>query len=497
MKIKGEFDRKTQSIVDKNNWQFDQIAQIESSDIIKHDDGTVSHLSNCLVSISPVQEKTPFYLFGSVNKSIIANKISIHEAVVNPSVVGDVKKGKLIAEALISDEVLSLALIQQGSETFPCTLSNLGGNVIDINDVIPLDNSVKRSENDTTKTLAKHLGYFEEKMDILKEELTKQKPSKKVTESAIRSMDSHLYNIFNNRDFSSKNLISNLKNDVNSFYFEMDSTISKLDFYRNVESIKLLDYDSPYNHDESYLYWLAKGGFNSLEKMTLNNIFKNIHEKTGNEEALKSITGEESKRATGDLMDGCIEFNTIFGDTQLTDEFNASGQSLEMRIGMATVSESYRVRFEKYRELFRISFSISDLVRLVRGTGEQVINARIVRYANCQVPFVKLQKFLQEDLAIDHEQKTDMSSNSAMINELSVLFGSKSMKKADKEKAIQIMEALRENVIKQSQKEIEKTGIEQSQIANFFEDKLKKELEVRLKGLPPTVAKKALLLLKR
>lgn len=500
MKINGEFkNNKTQSIIDKHNWSVAEREKISSKEVKEHDDNRVSHLSNCLVTVSPIQEKEPFQLFGSLRKSIVANKISIYEALTNPSVIGDVKKGRLIAEAFVSDEVLSRALIEQGSSTLPCTISQLDGTINDITDILPLGNSVDRSTKNANQSGEKTLDMIGKSLNVLSEELSKSRPAKKATEAAIRTIQSAIYNLSANSEYQIETLIENLKSDVNSFRFEMENTIQKLNFYKNVESINLLDYGNTCNYDESFLSWYAKGGFNSMEQMTLVQVLKALHEKENNPKLQKLIENKShrSTRETGDITDGSIEFNTVYGDTSLSDEENLSGRSLEMRIGMATAEEDYKVRFNKYRELFRVSFSITDLVRLMRGTGEQFVSARITRFANQSVPYVKLQKFVKDEVNINHKDTKENNQTYSIFADLKEIFESGSIKKADKEKGIMLINQLNDAVVKQHQKQMDKVKVDQTSVSNIFEDKLRTELEETLKTLPAPVAKKALLLLKK
>ncbi len=500
MKINGEFkNRTTQSIIDKHNWSVDERAKINSKEIKVHEDNRVSHLSNCLVTISPVQEKEPFQLFGSLRKSIVANKISIYEALTNPHVIGDVKKGRLIAEALVSDEVLSRALIEQGSGTLPCTISQLDGTINDITEVLPLGNSVDRNTKNAKESGEKTIKMIADSLQILSQELSKARPAKKVTESAIRTIQSAIYNLSANSEYQIETLIDNLKSDINSFRFEMENTIQKLNFYKNVQNINLLDYENAYNYDESFLAWYAKGGFNSMEQMTLVQVLEALYKKENNPQLKKLIDNksQRSTRETGDITDGSIEFNTVYGDTSLSDEENLSGRSLEMRLGMATAEEDYKVRFSKYRELFRVSFSISDLVRLMRGTGDQFVCGRINRFANQSVPYVKLQKFINDEININHKDTKENNQAYALFSEIKNIFESASIKKADKEKALDLIQRLSDTVHKQHHKQMEKVQNDQHSVSSIFENRLKIELEETLKNLPAPVAKKALLLLKK
>lgn len=500
MKINGEFNnRKTQAIVDKYNWEQDEIARISSDKIIENEDGTVSHLSNCVVTIKPVQEKTPFQLFGSLRKSIVANKISVYEAKVTRNMIGGVKKGRLIAEALISDEALSRALIEQGCGVLPCTISQLDGNVLDLSEVLPVGNSVERNSKFTAKNTQKSIDLIAEALEKLMEETNKARPSKKATQDAIRSLSAHIYNLSANSEYNIETLIENLKSDSNSFRFEMESTIEKLNFYRNVEEIKMLDYTENYQYDESYLYWYAKGRFNSMERMTLGEVLTFLYKQTNNPKVQKMIdkNSETSSRETGDITDGSIEFSTVYGDTSFADEENLSGRSLEMRIGLATAEESYKIRYSKYRELFRISFSSSDLVRLMRGTGDQFVNATITRFAKCSVPFVKLQKFVQEEINLNHKNAPAKQDVEKLFKELKNLFEDTKMKKADKDKARDIITQLSKKVQQQANEQFTQGQEDQERVATLFEERLKKDIEAAMSSLPAPVAKKALLMLNK
>ena len=86
-------------VVEINNWAFDEVKKINSLDV-NDKDGYLSHLSNCIITINPVQFEKPTTLYSAVQKTLTANKILVREALVNKHDRKDIKAGKVLCEVL-------------------------------------------------------------------------------------------------------------------------------------------------------------------------------------------------------------------------------------------------------------------------------------------------------------------------------------------------------------------------------------------------------------
>lgn len=479
--------RHEQKVVDLNNWAFDCVKKIKS-DEVKENGDYLSHLSNCVVSIVPVKNDEAIYLFGEKQKSLTFNKVTIAEALVHKTNPSDIKKGKTLVEYFVSDEALSLAMIHQGGDCQTITFSQLENEMLDLSDIEPITNSVDLGEDNLNSGLKKQQGYMQEALEKLQDELEKARPSQKNLKAIFVTLNSAANNIQGNAKYTTETLAENLTKDINSVDFKIQKTLERLTHYIDAEKVNLLEDHSDSYAEQSYLKWLIGGGMDSMEKQTFQSIIKRIQEVKPSPLLEKAISDysaslKTKSRPLREATDGALSFSTVMGQTRLAHDENIQDKSIEMRLSTCAVSVDYRVRYNINKEILRIAFSPNDLLMLLRSHKDSFILGTMTRFCNQGVPLVYLQESTMESIDLDVQMKGLNDKLKAMCKELQKLTD-KSMKKADKVLAKELVENIEAEIFKTS-KRIQEKGLDtQLQVKGVFEEKLRGKIEKHIKGLP-------------
>lgn len=488
-------NRKEQSIIDSNNFVFDESKKINSKEVIS-ENGHLKHLSNCLITLTPIISEEPFQLFGSKTKSLVANKLVITEALYNEKDHNDIKAGNTILEMLISDETLSKSILQSNSEDTNVTYSNIGGVNVDISDIEKLTNSIDDSEEDLEKDLFKLKGFFIEAKATLYLELDKARPSKKAIESVLISLSSSVGNLKENAEHSVSSLSNNLSKDINSVKMEIFSTIEKLNFYNKAESLKLEYID---DFSESLLYWIANGGFKGLDLTTYIQVLKQI--KNPNENLRDQIDDLETKRdkqkkGEFNIAHGSFAIMQIRGDIPLCNEVGNRGEIIELRFSNGYVRQGYKTRVMSDNEFLRVSISLNDILYLLRGTkNTDFVLGTIGRYARQSVPLVRIKELEEVKVIQDNNFKTSDSHIKVQLNKVKTMLTG-SLKKSERLAAKEELEIL-EAMFHKLKEELSVKGIKaQHELTEQFKTKLETSLKNEFATLPNNLLQKSLTILK-
>lgn len=483
----SQLPRAEQQIVDKNNWAIEQKQRLKSKEIIENGD-YISHLSNCVVSVVPVKSDEAVYLYGSKQKLLTFNKVTISEALVHKENKNDIKKGRSLVEFYVTDENLSLAMINQGGNTCPITFSQLEGESLDLSDIEPVTNSVDLNEMNLEKGIQKQSDYIKEALDGLLSELDKAKPSKKVVNALFVTLSSAANNINENAIYDIHLLSENLTKDINSVNFELQSTIDRLVHYSNSTMVDLLEDMSKDYSTESYLKWFMMGGFQGLEKSLYISILSRLNEKNPNPkvtEYIQSYKNERNqpKRPIGEVYQGALSFNNVMGRTMLAHDENAQERVLELRLQKSYVQKDNRIRYNTTKELLRIAFSPNDLLMLLRGREDSFIMGTMTRYAGEGIELVKLQEYVTETIKLKSSMKGLNNQLQALVEKLHEMFN-KPMKKAEKEQAKTLIAEIEKELEKSSSIIFDQALGNQDKLQKIFEDRLREKIKSSLKGLP-------------
>ena len=484
-------------VVEKNNWVFDEVKKINSLEVTEKD-GYLSHLSNCIITINPVQFEEPTTLYSAVQKTLTTNKILVREALVNKNDRKDIKAGKVLCEVLISDEELSRAFIEQGGDCVPIstiTLNNKHYPILEQDN----NNSLERAKALAEEDVDKHSNYLLEALDNFEKELKKSKPSKKKVKTIATSMKAHSQNLKADIKDSIDVLVEDLNKDINSVKHEVMSTIQKLSFYKDAP-VLTLGYKEE-NNETDYLNWYVNGGFTKEEKQERYTIFKSISERSNNSKLRDYVqtlkNGLESRNRNLKLENGALAINTLRSREVLSDGKNTSNRVIEMRLGLSQSFESHKVEHRLQREYMRIHFSSHDLMLLLRASkDEDFIFGTIKQFTGQTVPFIKLQNFVHEekDIAAKFKGQTDKLEKLVLL--LADKLENGTFKKADKENILSLMSTI-ENVLEETARSLlDSAAKSREEVADVFEDKLKTALQSKLESLPKDLSQKALTILR-
>lgn len=507
-KINKKYGDERDTIVNKNNMIFDQIKKIKSKDIT--DDGKhLMHLSNCAISVEPYQTEEPIYLFGSKQKSIMINKVSVYEALISKDQCKNISKGKPLLEFLISDEMLSTSLIDHNSKTYPISFINIDGNELNVKDI----QKDKTSIESVQLELEEHFLCIKEDIESLiislKEELKKNKVSKKKTNDILSSIQNCIFRLMNDSSYSMHELTDALGKDVNSVLFEINSTIDKLMHYKEPDVLLLGDSQSI--NKDSFLYAYTKGFFNEKEKSIFRDILKDLETHVSGELALKlkeMISSNDPnikplKRKADIINHGTISFMKVANTRELANSKNVSGFALEMRIGVAAQRSKncFSNELTMLKEIMRISFSLNDLMLLVRAKKDSFVLGTISRYAGQSIPLVKIQESILEKENIFSEKVINTIDDPTIelkksVTSLNSVLDTDKILKANKNDALSIIHKIEDNLDSIFDDLIGYTFNEQEKINKVFKTDLKDKIENNLKGLPLNVIDKSLIVLK-
>lgn len=485
--------RHEQRIVDTNNWAFDQTKKISSLDV-QENDGYLSHLSNCVVSVVPVQSDEAVFLFGQKNRTLTFNRVNISEALVNKNDSSDIKKGRTLVEYYVTDQDLSLALINQGGNASTITMSNIEGFELDLEDIRPIINSVNLGDDDLKGGIQKQGQLIKTTLAGINAELDKAKPSKKNVKPLTRTLKSAIYNLVSNAEYSTKTLSENLTVDVNNLDFEIKTTINRLSHYQSSLTVNLLENKEADYIPDSYLKWVIEGRFNELDKQSFYSLLERLNEKRPNEKLQSMIkdykdNNKFKRRELRDATDCVLSFNTVMGRGQLAHESNSSDKTVEMRLSTASVAIDHKVRIHSNNEFLRIAFSPNDLLMLIRSDKDSFILGTMTRYANESVELVKLQTYIEEKINAE-ANFSGINNNLYGLAEAIEVILEAPMKKAEKLKAREIIVAITEELTN-VMKETEDVGSKvQEEIIDIFKNKLQQKVSVSMKSLPDSYSKK-------
>lgn len=494
-KINGSFNGNNKLVIDKNNWVYDHVKEITSKNI--KDDGVyLSHLSNCIINVVPLKLEEPTFLYGSKQKTIITNKITIKESLVNKNDPSDIKEGDVLAEFLISDESLSNALFYQGGNASPMTTISLENKKFPLN-IEAEENSVVRSEKENTERTNAHSLYIQEAIEKFRDGVKKGKPTKKLIKEVTMTLRSHSSNIKLDAEDNIECLVSNLKGDINSLKYEMFSTVQKLKLYDRAEMLQL-ENNSNDTDDNNYLSWYVNGGFNKFEKQVLAEVLREINKKEQNLKIKDYVDKLESdvhnSKRKFKTQNASLSIQQISGNTLLSNGVNASNKTVEFRIGLAQkINTGSKTLYTGGREFLRIAFSPEDLILLVRATNkEQFVFGTILHYAGQTVPFVKLQTFIEDKSNINYAFEADNKNLKTLVNKFIQKIEKESFKKEDKIEMEEILKAI-EKALGESTEAIEDSALQaRNNISKLLEEEVKESLKHQIKGLPEDISQKAL-----
>lgn len=498
MKIKGNFNDYQQTLIDKHNWIIDSKKSIETSKVKDLGD-YVSHLSNCLVSITPIKNKEPIQLFGLKHKVLTCNKISIYETLIHKQNKSDIKKGNLLLEVIVSDEELAHALMGD-SQPRVATITQIENHKLDISNVQSMENSVSLLQKQLVNDVNKAARFFEEALFNLKNELEKGRPSKKALESIIVGLQSHSHNMKANASYSVSELAENLVKDVNSINFELLTTAQKLMFYENSETIDLLG-NLEKTQLENFPISYIKGHFNGKERTDYVELMKVVN-KTLKSDYIDNIIQnykptDSLKAERGELTDASISFKESWGQIKLAHTNNISDKAFFMTISNAKIYNRARNSIGEGKEFLRIYFDTNDLIRLVRGSENSFVQGTIYRYAGQSVPTVKLQEYVEDKINL----KQDFSANNlnllAVTKQIVDILKEGSFKKATKEQLFDLIKTA-EKINKKTAEDIIEQGFDsQEKVVDVFQNKLEEQISTTLKGIPNHIIKDTLKIVKK
>ena len=486
--------------VAKNNFYFDQVSALKTDKVF--DDGKyLSHLSNCILSIEPIQLDDPIYLFGSKSKVLTTNKVSIFKSNIDKSLICSVNnsvKGDLLAEFFISDEELSLALINHNSESFHTTITNLYGKNINTNSVLKTISSLEKRESELYSYSDDYRDQIRNSIAIVKTELLKKQVSKKKVKDACVRLNSCIDNIFSLGNYSLSVLESDLVKDINSFFFEFESTISKLMTYKN-NSILSLDNSSVDDDDDNYLVSYLNGLFNTKEKHVLSNVCKSIipfieKDKINGVENFITKLLNTKQREIAPLSNGTISMHTFLSNSR-----ESSCKKIEMRLGVASINNSCDY-LSTAKEFMRISFSINDLLLLLRSSKDSIVFGTIEQFAGQTIPFVKIKN---TELDAFNEQKVSSSKNDMLhskfktsINKIQCLIEKEKFLSSEKQSCLKELDAFEFNIYSSIDSELSNSLKQNSLLNDQIKDSMGVKLKDKSKNVNDTVLAKSLLILK-
>lgn len=498
-KIKGNFNKAQQALIDKHNWIIDSERAISSSKVQERGD-YVTHLSNCLVSITPVKHEEPIQLFGLKHKVLTSNKISVYETLVHKENKADIKKGNLLLEVIISDEELAQALMDDGSRPRVATISHVEGQPIDISNVLPMQNSVSQMQDKLENNVRQSAIYFEESLDKLKDELQKTRPSKKALESIIVGLSSHSHNIKDSATYNISVLAEHLTKDINTIDFELMTTAQKLMFYKNSENLNLLDYKGIEKNDPFPISFI-KGHFDERERRDYVSLLTHVNQQLKNDDIEKTIKkykpSEGMKPEKGEITDATITFKQTYGQVELAHINNIAEKAFYMTISNAKIYNRSRYSIGEGKEFIRIYFDTNDLIRLMRGSEHSSVQGTILRYAGQSVPTVKLQDYVEDKINLKDDFKGNNLALLAVTKQIVDILKAGSFKKSTKDELLALIQTA-EKVNDKTAKDIIKQGFEtQSKVVDLFQNEMEQRISKTLQGLPNHVVKESLKLLKK
>jgi hypothetical protein len=391
-------------------------------------ESSTSHLSNCLIKVSPMQLNDPTKLFGGKIKSLVINKISVHQAIVNKENPEEYTAGNVLFEALMSDESLSLAIFETNSKIAPCTFTNLmGDTLMSVNDGEQQKNSLERITESSTSTD----DYFEkcinELIELVKSSTAKASVSKKVAEKINSDIDTLTHNSIFNLSYNVERLVEELDKDMGSIKVELSSTVNKIARYYSDSNF--LELPAPSKSEEfNILRWILNGEFKTSERIILAKLIEAIKSSNNNidKDILKSLDSWYSDFTNENRIEnyessyesnGCLEISKVSGEPQLFGTYSSNGRFVEMRFASAQMrSRRGNNSLGKINTICHLALTYEDLLVLLRGNANaDFIPCTMTRFAGVQVPF-KTISVSKEEQFIDNAKKDYKQASSELIN---------------------------------------------------------------------------------
>ena len=410
-------------------------------------DSTISHLSNCLIKIEPMQLSKPTKLFGGKVKSIVLNKLSVYQAVVNKEDSEQYTAGNLLFETLLSDESLSYAVFESNSKISPCTYTKV------LNDTLKpseegekIKNSLERIESNVVRNDKEFQIRIESLLSLVENAVTKASVPKKDVESILRELNTITNNSVGNLSYSVERLIEELDKDISSIKVELSSTVEKLSRYYSDSNVLRLE--APSDNDEfNILRWILNGEFKTKERVILAKMMESIIS-SGNldDEKLKVAKSLHQDFSNPHRIEhyekayeanGCLEISKISGEPNLFGTHSSRGRFIEMRFGSARMtSERGSNYLSKIHNICTLALTYEDLLVLLRGNANAtLVPCTMTRFAGVGVPF-KTISVSKEEKFIDNATKDYKQASSELIkihNQIKDLLSNPIKKKADKE----------------------------------------------------------------
>jgi hypothetical protein len=412
-------------------------------------DSTISHLSNCLIKVEPMQLNDPTRLFGGKIKSLVINKISVHQAIVSKTNPDEYVAGNVLFEALMSDESLSFAIFETNSKIAPCTFTNaLGDSLMSANDGEKQKNSLERINESSNRGDDYFKECIENLLQLVESSTSKASVSKKVAEQINRDVDTLTHNSITNLSYNIERLVEELNKDMSSINVELSSTVNKISKYYS--DSKLLELEAPSKSEEfNIIRWILNGEFKTNERVILAKLINTIRRTNTNldKATVKKLDdwytdftneGRIENYESSYEANGCVEISKISGEPQLFGAYSSKGNYVEMRFASAQMrSRRGNNSLGKINTICHLALTYEDLLVLLRGNANaNFIPCTMMRFAGVGVPF-KTISVSKEDVFIDNAHNDYKQASSELVNiQLKIkelLINPPLTKKADKE----------------------------------------------------------------
>jgi len=487
-----------QKIINIHNNIEEQRRLLQSSEVTDNN-GKLSHISNCLITLTPITSDVPFQMFGSKTQSLSANKLLVREALYDQNDTKKITAGKVILEALISDEMLSAAMIGSDSDSVPITFINIGGQEIKNNEIEKNQSSLETAEDVMHKNFMDYTDAFKETTEELKLQLSKTRPSKPQMSRAMLSLQHTINHVTNEHSYNMEELEQALTRDTNSVKGELYSTIEKINFYKKSEQLRLTN-EKNTELSSNILFWTANRSFAQFDKERYINILKNSKDTPTDFIKLIANLTIEPKRGKFLVSNGSLSINTTYGGGELCQENNISGKNTEFRFSNGYKKEGLNNTYTCENEFLRLSISCNDILFLLRGTvSSDFIIGTITRHSRLFIPLVKINHRTENNKSKTFEKSPDHNGKvNHLFKQIEFMLSSDTItKKQDREKAIIKLNTLEHEFLQFIEKSKDFSLAEQKLLAEDFNQELANSLQKTFSTLPQHIIDKTIKLINK
>lgn len=305
-------------------------------------------------------------------------------------------------EFFISDEHLSLALINSNSSAFPCTVvSALGDPCISKSSKIL--NSIDLNLDFVNSKNSHYLQLIDLIDNIEKNNLINGSVSKKEIVNLNSLLSFLSSNIHHDFSYSVEELHENLEKDLSSFKISFTSTIEKLSrYYKNIPLLENLNV-----HSKSENFNLAKfilnGQYSAEERTILAEIISSILSSQSDTKSINDKTLEKLKDLNMSFLNKSVnnsseqlfetnssfEINKLIGEIDLFGSNYTQNQVVEIRIKAAFLNKSGQSYYlSSMTSILSLQLSSENFLVLLRGNlNSDFLPCSMSRLCNLGVPY--------------------------------------------------------------------------------------------------------------